>query len=156
MFSVHLHLKVQLLAHFFLSREQWIYCTSFEEPEPWSRNYFIINFLLRYISYGITFTAQFLSCQKNSPHFWSGNIGQELKPELEPEPKLWGKVEPEPKINNFGSATLYTVHFPLSCIFMHTVISVAGPADARRPMWRVLTSETHRWFSITVYPSLFY
>ena len=34
----------------------------------------------------------------------SGKIWQEL----EPEPKLWTKVEPElePKINNFGSATL--------------------------------------------------
>ena len=26
--------------------------------------------------------------------------------ELEPEPKLWTKVEPEQKINNFSSATL--------------------------------------------------
>ena len=25
---------------------------------------------------------------------------------MEPEPKLWTKVEPEPKRNNFGSATL--------------------------------------------------
>ena len=31
-----------------------------------------------------------------------------LEPEPEPEPKLWTKVGPEtePKINNFGSATL--------------------------------------------------
>ena len=35
----------------------------------------------------------------------SGNIWQELELESEP-PKLWTKVEPEPKINNFGSATL--------------------------------------------------
>ena len=29
------------------------------------------------------------------------------EPELEPvEPKLWSESEPEPKINNFGSATL--------------------------------------------------
>ena len=29
---------------------------------------------------------------------------------VEAEPKLWIKVEPEPKINNFGSTTLlYTV-----------------------------------------------
>ena len=26
------------------------------------------------------------------------------------EPKLWTKVEPEPKINNFGSATLLIKH----------------------------------------------
>ena len=30
----------------------------------------------------------------------------DLEPEPEPEPKLWKKSEPEPKINNFGSATL--------------------------------------------------
>ena len=38
----------------------------------------------------------------------SGNIWQELVLELEPESKLWTKVDPEsePKINNFGSATL--------------------------------------------------
>ena len=35
----------------------------------------------------------------------SGNIWQELELESEP-PKLWTKVAPEPKINNFGSATL--------------------------------------------------
>ena len=34
----------------------------------------------------------------------SENIWKEL--ELEPEPKLWTTVEPEPKINNFGPATL--------------------------------------------------
>ena len=34
----------------------------------------------------------------------SGNIW--LERELETEPKLWTKVEPEEKINNFGSATL--------------------------------------------------
>ena len=36
----------------------------------------------------------------------SGNIWQELEPEL--EPKLWTKVEPEsePKMNNFASTTL--------------------------------------------------
>ena len=36
----------------------------------------------------------------------SGNIWQELELEPKLEPKLWTKVEPEPKINNFGSATL--------------------------------------------------
>ena len=36
----------------------------------------------------------------------SGNIWQELEPELEPELEFWTKVKPEPKINNFGSATL--------------------------------------------------
>ena len=37
-----------------------------------------------------------------------GNIWLELELELEPEPKLRTMVEPksEPKINNFGSATL--------------------------------------------------
>ena len=35
----------------------------------------------------------------------SGNIWQEL----ELEPKLWTKVEPEPEINNFGSATLMKI-----------------------------------------------
>ena len=39
--------------------------------------------------------------QKTS-HYFSGNTG----PGLEPEPKLLTKVELEPKINNFGSATL--------------------------------------------------
>ena len=38
----------------------------------------------------------------------NGNIWLEL--ELEPEPKLWTKVEPEPKINNFSSATLLLPH----------------------------------------------
>ena len=45
--------------------------------------------------------------QKNF-HFLSGNTGLFLEPEQ--EPKLWTKVEPkkepEPKINNFGYATL--------------------------------------------------
>ena len=36
----------------------------------------------------------------------SGNIGQELELEPEPKPKIGTKVEPESKINNFGSATL--------------------------------------------------
>ena len=38
----------------------------------------------------------------------SSNIWLKLELELEPEPKLWTKVEPEsePKINNFGSVTL--------------------------------------------------
>ena len=40
----------------------------------------------------------------------SVNIWMEMEMELEPEPKLWTKAEPkpvsEPKINNFGSATL--------------------------------------------------
>ena len=31
--------------------------------------------------------------------------------EMEPEPKLWVKSEPEPKINNFGSATLVSLNF---------------------------------------------
>ena len=34
----------------------------------------------------------------------------ELELEPEPEPKLWPKSEPEPKINNFGSATLVLTH----------------------------------------------
>ena len=42
----------------------------------------------------------------------SGNIWLGLELELEPEQKLWTKVEPEPKINNFGSATLaYSPNF---------------------------------------------
>ena len=44
--------------------------------------------------------------------------GAEIMEKSEPEPKLWTKSEPEPKlwtkseptINNFGSATLVTVH----------------------------------------------
>ena len=31
--------------------------------------------------------------------------------ELEPEPKLWTKVEPESKLNNFGSAKLDNFDF---------------------------------------------
>ena len=41
----------------------------------------------------------------------SGKIWQEL----ELEPKSWTKVEPEQKINNFGSATL--VYYRYLCIF---------------------------------------
>ena len=54
---------------------------------------------LRHISYITTVIVQFLS----------GNIWHELG--LEPEPKLWTKVEPESelKINNFGSALLREV-----------------------------------------------
>ena len=45
---------------------------------------------------------------------FNGKIWQELELKLEPEPKLWTKVEPESeqKINNFDSATLdyiYTI-----------------------------------------------
>ena len=64
-----------------------IYCSQFggcqdEEKPP-----------LRQIYYGTTTViVQFLR----------GNIW----PELEPETKLWTKVVPEPKINNFDSATL--------------------------------------------------
>ena len=36
----------------------------------------------------------------------AGAGGAEIIWDLEPEPKLWSKSEPEPKINNFGSATL--------------------------------------------------
>ena len=59
--------------------------------ETWSRSR---NYLLLNVSYN------FLYCSTVS----SVNIWQEL--ELEPEPKLWTKVEPEPKINNFRFATL--------------------------------------------------
>ena len=38
--------------------------------------------------------------------------------ELEPEPKLWTKVESEPKINNFGSATL------LECWYVEMKVDV--------------------------------
>ena len=31
--------------------------------------------------------------------------------ELEPDPKIWTKVEPEPKINNFSSTRLKKVSF---------------------------------------------
>ena len=99
------------------------------EPKLLYNKFFTEIYFLWYYFYSSVFKLS-----NKFPSFLSGHIGLDLKPELEPEPKLWGKVEPEPKINNFGSATLYTVHFPLSCIFMQTVISVAGPADARRPM----------------------
>ena len=51
----------------------------------------------------------------------SGKIWQE--PELEPEPKLRTKVEleSEPKINNFGSATL--VYIPIQYLPYQTEIS---------------------------------
>ena len=45
------------------------------------------------------------------------NIWQ--KQELEPEPKLWTKVEPGPKTNNFGSATLVFIH--IMTYFKHLV-----------------------------------
>ena len=52
----------------------------------------------------------------------SGNMWQELEQESEPEPEpeLWSKVEPEsePKINNFGSATLL-VGVLTSCFPFH-------------------------------------
>ena len=40
----------------------------------------------------------------------AGAGAEKLWPKSEPEPKLWPKSEPEPKINNFGSATLYSIY----------------------------------------------
>ena len=57
----------------------------------------------------------------------SGNIGQELELELEPEPKpkIGPKVEPESKINNFGSATLIKT-FPPICAELCIPPSTSG------------------------------
>ena len=52
----------------------------------------------------VTYFLWFRYYTLHSSTVLSGNIWQEL--ELEPEPKIWTKGEPEPKINNFGSATL--------------------------------------------------
>ena len=50
---------------------------------------------MRHISYGTTVIFTVLS----------GNKYQALEPD--PQPKSWTKVEPETKIKNFGSITLY-------------------------------------------------
>ena len=49
---------------------------------------------MRHISYGTTVIA------------FSTVLGCNIWQELELEPKLWTKVEPEPKVNNFGSTPL--------------------------------------------------
>ena len=62
------------------------------------------------ISYDITFVVYFLFTvfEPNISPFLSGNTGLELEPDngAGARSKTIEKVEPEPKINNFGSATL--------------------------------------------------
>ena len=72
-----------------------------------------------------------MSNQFFSLYFLSGNIGQEQK--LEPEAgagtgaKIREKLEPEPKWNNFGSATLQK-----SGIFWCTVFCLISTADFKK------------------------
>ena len=61
---------------------------------------------------------------KKSLHFlwyycYSTVLSGKIWLELEPEPKLWTKVEPEsePKINNFGSATLHDCRVGADLLF---------------------------------------
>ena len=48
---------------------------------------------------------------------WYSFILQFLCCETEPEPKILQKVEPEPKLNNFGTATLH------KCILLYSITS---------------------------------
>ena len=91
--------------------------TSVAEPvepklfETWcrrrSRNYLPNKYLLQSVLRMLGWRKTSIKTHSYGTYFCystvlSGNIWQKL--ELEPEPKLWTKVEP--KINNFGSATL--------------------------------------------------
>ena len=76
--------------------------------ETWSlsRNYlfnkYLLQSVLRMLGWRKAFIETYFLLHYCYSPVLSGNTWQEL--ELEPEPKLWTKVEPE--INNFGSATL--------------------------------------------------
>ena len=108
----------------------WLFFAVWRSWSRWSRKYFVTwsrsqnypynkyflqsvwrmlgrrnaNFYL--YQYGPTFILQ-SSCGKIL-------MQQELEPE--PEPKIWTKVEPEPKINNFGSAILIFVCGNFRCV----------------------------------------
>ena len=78
------------------------------ETRSRSRIYLLNKYLLQSVwrMLGWRKTNSYLHCYRT---VLSCKIWQEL--ELDAEPKLWTKVEPEPKINYFCSATLaYTVY----------------------------------------------